>query len=75
MGTGRQPRISNQKVKKIPLDHIHFSDTYNNRLGATSNSRRDQMPLIDLLLGYENICAKEDAPLVEVTDFGKQLQA
>lgn len=39
--TNRQPRISNQKVKKIPLDQIHFSDTYNNRIAGTSNSKRD----------------------------------
>ena len=27
----KQPRISNQKVKKIPIDQINFSDTYNKR--------------------------------------------
>lgn len=57
-----RPRISNQKVKRIPLDQIHFSDTYNNRIGGTSNSKRDQMLMIDL-------SAKEELPrAAEVTE-------
>ena len=65
LATNRQPRISNQKVKRIPLDQIHFSDTYNNRLGGTSNSKREQMLMIDL-------SAKEEQPRAEATELSSK---
>lgn len=66
-GSNRQPRISNQRVKRIPLDQIHFSDTYNNRAGVNSNSRREPNLMIELN-------SKEDLARPEVLEFGSTSQ-